>query len=265
MKSVDELTLADDFMFGRVMRDRAICRELLERLLKIKIGRLSFPRPQEIITPYYESRGIRLDVYAADDGRAFDIEVQVARKYDLPLRMRYYQSLMDTETLLRGMEYVDLKESYVVFICRFDPFGLGYPSYTFETHCAENISHKIDDRAHKVCYNTTAFEKESDEKVRAFLEYMETGAVTDGWTESLRDRIGRLKETQKFRSNYMTWQMQLKEWKREARAEGMEQGAHNARVETARGMLEYGMPQEKIAEIAGLPLEEVRSLAASHS
>lgn len=47
IKPVDELTFADDFMFGRVMRDKTICKELLERLLKIKIGKLSFPKLQE--------------------------------------------------------------------------------------------------------------------------------------------------------------------------------------------------------------------------
>lgn len=42
---------------------------------------------------------------------------------------------------------------------------------------------------------------------------------------------------------------------------GIAKGEHNARIETARGMLSYGMPKNTVAEISGLPLEEVQQLA----
>lgn len=35
-KPVEELTFADDFMFGAVMRDKEICKGVIERLLKIR-------------------------------------------------------------------------------------------------------------------------------------------------------------------------------------------------------------------------------------
>ena len=43
MKPIEELTFTDDYMFGYVMRNPEICKELLERLLKIKIERLEYP------------------------------------------------------------------------------------------------------------------------------------------------------------------------------------------------------------------------------
>ena len=42
-KSVDELTFTDDFMFGTIMKNKTICKGVLERLLHIKVGRIEYP------------------------------------------------------------------------------------------------------------------------------------------------------------------------------------------------------------------------------
>ena len=39
-KRYEELTIADDFMFGKVMEDKALCREVLECLLEQPVGEL---------------------------------------------------------------------------------------------------------------------------------------------------------------------------------------------------------------------------------
>ena len=46
LKPIEELELADDYMFMAVMRDEEICKELLERLLKIKIEKVEYPELQ---------------------------------------------------------------------------------------------------------------------------------------------------------------------------------------------------------------------------
>lgn len=58
LKPVEELELTDDFMFMAVMRDEEVCKELLERLLKIKIEKVEYPELQKEIRPYYESKGV---------------------------------------------------------------------------------------------------------------------------------------------------------------------------------------------------------------
>lgn len=254
-KSVDELTFADDFMFGRVMRNKSICKELLERLLKINIDKLTFPKLQEVLNPCYDTKSIRLDVFAADSKRNFDIEIQIARKENLPLRMRYYQSLMDTDTLLKGRDYIDLKQSYVIFICLSDPIGAGLPIYTVRQKIDEN-GEIFDDKSVKVLYNTSAYAKEEDKNIRAFLEYVKTRKPADKWTEQIEKRVAEIREKQKFRGDYVTYQMHIKEWKREGKA----YGEHKKAIETARGMLAYGDTLEKIATVTGLPIEEIKRL-----
>lgn len=62
---------------------------------------------------------------------------------------------MDTDTLLKGSDYVDLKQSYVIFICRYDPIGAGLPVYTVRQKIDEN-SEIFDDKSVKVFYSHRA-------------------------------------------------------------------------------------------------------------
>ena len=39
-KRYEELTISDDFMFGKAMGDKVLCRDVLERLLEEKVGEL---------------------------------------------------------------------------------------------------------------------------------------------------------------------------------------------------------------------------------
>jgi hypothetical protein len=43
MKKFQDLTFADHYMFEKVLQNKDICKELLERLLKIQIARLEYP------------------------------------------------------------------------------------------------------------------------------------------------------------------------------------------------------------------------------
>lgn len=74
-KPVDELTFADDFMFGKVMENKEICKKVLEILLGIKIDDIQYPKLQEVLNPCYDNKSIRLYVFAEDSERVFDIEI----------------------------------------------------------------------------------------------------------------------------------------------------------------------------------------------
>ena len=87
-KSVDELTFTDDFMFGTIMKHKPVCKGVLERFLHIKVGKIEYPSLQKTIAPFYESKGIRLDVYVAESSRVFDVEIQTSVPPDLPKRTR---------------------------------------------------------------------------------------------------------------------------------------------------------------------------------
>ena len=187
---------------------------------------------------------------------------------DLPRRMRYYQSMIDVDSLISGCEYETLKESYVIFLCTKDPFGLGLPVYTFKTACKEAKDFNLNDGINKLFFNASAFASEKNLEIKGFLGYLCNGKPSDNFTENLELRVERLKINEIFRSDYMMDALPLhdarraglKEGRLEGLAEGEAKGARNAKFETARKMLEKNIPAETIAECTGLTLEEVDKL-----
>ena len=69
-KPVEELTFADDFLFGALMYRREVCKGVIERLLGIRAGKITYPELQKVINPFYDSKGIRLDVLAVTERRS---------------------------------------------------------------------------------------------------------------------------------------------------------------------------------------------------
>ena len=116
IKPWDELTIRDNFVFLKVMRNEALCRRLLELLLGITIRSIGFPETEKTIDTGVSAKSVRLDVYVEDsEGRAFDIEMQAEdmEEGELPLRTRYYQSMIDQGLLEKGQLYTELRESFV--------------------------------------------------------------------------------------------------------------------------------------------------------
>ncbi|MDR9860029.1 Rpn family recombination-promoting nuclease/putative transposase [Treponema socranskii] len=283
-KPVEELTFTDDFMFGTVMKNKVICKGVLERLLHIKVGKIAYPSLQKTIAPFYESKGIRLDVYVSDSERVFDIEIQTSIPPFLPKRTRYYQSLMDVDNLLRGQSYAELKESYVIFICTQDPFGEGLPVYTFRNVCSENGSIFLDDKSYKVFYNVDAYGKEREAELSALLQYLCERRATSGFTQHIDELVEKAKRNEKFRS----WYMSLNIWKddllregsqlgekigfergiRKGRRDGLLQGrrdgiaagSYQKARETAKILSSMQMSLEAIAKATGLSEAEIKNL-----
>ena len=119
-----------------------------------------------------EYKGVRLDVYAKDENNTrYNIEMQVLKQPALGRRSRYYQSQMDMELLLKGCEYAELPDSYVIFLCDFDPFGKGKYRYTFWTACEETEKASLKDGRCIMFLNTRGENaEESAERIGFFSE-----------------------------------------------------------------------------------------------
>ncbi|WP_318662850.1 Rpn family recombination-promoting nuclease/putative transposase [Treponema sp.] len=221
MKPWHELGITDDFIFCKVMQNESICRQMLELLLNIKIDRLDYVQNQYSISPDYNSHSIRLDVYVKDKDKVYDIEIQTTDKHNLEKRARYYQSLMDIDQLERSMDYRQLKESYVIFICTFDPFGIDSMIYTVKQVFAEYPTISYDDKTHKVFYNLSASElQREDSKLGTFLRYLETNRPNDGFTNLISKEVESIKHSTKWRKEYMT----INDWIRDELEKGIAAG-----------------------------------------
>ena len=267
-KSIDELTFTDDYMFGAVMRNPEICKSILETLLNIQIEKLEYPELQKSISTYYESKGVRLDVYVKDSDKVFDIEIQNNSGISLPKRMRYYQSMVDMDNLLKGQDYSELKESFIIFICNFDPFNLDLPCYTFKNLCIQDKNLELCDETTKIIFNSTAYNKEKNLEISAFLRYINTKIPTNDFTKKLNILVEESKINNKFRNDYLAMNLHDRDIIKKALAEGevlgiqkgISQGAEQTKIETAKEALKNNISIEIISKITGLSLEKITEI-----
>ncbi len=264
-KPFDELTFADDGMFQTVMKDPEISAELVERLLGVRVKQVEYPELEKAIEPYYTSKGVRLDVYLKDENKVIDVELQSYPQKALGKRMRYYQSMVDCDSLMKGQPYTKLKESYILFICKFDPFhnekkkGYGLPRYTFQNTCAENNSVNLDDKTVKVVYNAKAYESVKDPKVRALLRFIQTNEPgEDDYSKRLSEFVERTKKNEKFRKEYADMNLHDFDIMTEAKEEGIAEGEAKKALEAALTLIrDYNETPEVAAEKMGAPLDLV--------
>lgn len=209
VNNYEKPTLSNDFVFGKVMEKKELCKKVLETLLQTKIDGLDYPQREKEMRLSVEGKTIRLDIYVKDyNDILYDAEMQnqngkTIEEIALPKRSRYYQSVMDTESLKKGIHYRLLNDSYVIFICTFDPFGLGRYVYTFENICNEDYRLKLGDAATKVFFNTKAKQADIPTDIKRLFDYIETGTVSDALTQELDDEINKIGNDKDWWEMYM--------------------------------------------------------------
>lgn len=258
----DSMTFANNYVFLEVMNNKRRCQFLIEKVLHIPIKKvLHIAAERHTSSPRLSSKSIRLDVYVETlDGIVIDIEMQVTGKgstiykdkddtqvaRELPLRTRYYQSLIGMDMLRRGMDYPELRKSYVVFICTFDPYGKGLPVYHFTYRCREDDTLEMGDMTENIFLNAKAADKTEDKELSAFLRYVHSGLAQSAFTQEIDNATKRVKNDTKWRERIVTWEMDLRIMEKRFLEKGREEG----REKMAQILREkYGMPESEIEEL----------------
>lgn len=262
----NKLTLRNNFMFRLVMEKQELCKKLIECILGIKIKSISYMEHEKSFEANLRSKGIRLDLFVIDeDGVAYDIEMQMDNSYKefLGRRTRYYVSTMDNNALKKGERYSQLRKSYVIFICTFDPFGRGLAKYTFNAICNEDHSLVLDDGVTRVFINTEGDRHRISKELASLIGYISTGEVTDDYTKDLDEEVRTLRNDDGRERDYMTYMQTIMEHEDMAYSRGITQGISQASKAMAIKMLKANKPYEEISEFTELTLSEIRELAAS--
>ena len=257
----EQATIANDFIFYKVMRDNPdVCQRLLEILLEIDIEKIRM-NCQEVIDIDWKSKGVRLDVYVKDSDKVFDIEIQPTDTKELPERARYYQGVIDVDCLCSGQPYKDLKNSYIIFICIPDIFKKGLPVYTFENLCRQDNTIPLGDRALKYFFISDNCDKLLNEEQRAFLRLVSGREGSDAFTKRIASLTDGVKQNMEYKRQFMEWERQKTYLFNKGKEEGIAEGTLQKAVETAKNFLKKDISPEIIAECTGLPLETVKQLA----
>lgn len=288
-RTLEELNLLDDFLFGSVMSypeiGEAFCRKLLKVLLAVDIEKLHVV-PQKV---YYGTdtnlHGTRLDVYIEEEGGAgtiYDVEPDKndssKQKKALPRRVRFYHSKIDERNLKAGDDYEKLRQVIVLMIVPYDPFGKDRVVYTVRRHCEEEPDMEYDDGATTIFFYTKGKKGEISEDARKLLRYMEESSIQNADNEWLRE-IHQMVETVRHDKEVSLEYMKMYEREMMIREQGEiigeergikigeergikigeERGEVRGNIKVVRNMKET-MHAEQVSAVTGLELAYVKKI-----
>ncbi len=196
------------------------CKGFLEMVLGFPIARVVVSKEKSIIY-HPEYKGVRLDIYAEDENHThYNVEMQVRKKKSLGKRSRYYHSQMVMEYLESGEDYENIPDTFVIFVCDFDPFGQGIYCYTFRNECQEDRKVKLEDGSSTIFLNTRGRnESEVSEGLVRFLKFVTAdleeseGDFQDELVRQFQETIRRIKTDRQMGERYMIFEEMLKEEK----------------------------------------------------
>lgn len=226
-KTLQQLTIKDNFMFAAVMCREDNCKRLLEMILGIEIERVEVDK-EKCMVYHPQYKGVRLDVYAKDENNTrYNVEMQARSVEDLGKRARYYRSQIDMDMLLAGCDYAELPNSYVIFICDFDPYGERRYMYTFENRCVQNTTLSMQDSGRTIFLSTLGNNpKEVPKELVSFLKFVRADLkesmteFEDDYVRRLQQSIQDIKVSREMETRYMTLEQLIKDERKEAKLEG---------------------------------------------
>ncbi len=202
-KTLEEMNLLDDFLFGSVVAYPEIGERFVRSLLKTIFGRefkhLSVTAQKVLYGANTNLHGARLDVYMEPEvedsfeerATVYDIEPDLkdfpADKKALPRRIRFYHGKIAARSLNSGADYNTLKNVVVIMIMPYDPFDLNRMMYTIKNKCVEVPEMEYEDGASTLSFYTKGTEGVPNTAVKQILQYMEDTTYENAVNEELRE------------------------------------------------------------------------------
>ena len=289
-----------DLMFSCVMRNEKACKELLELIFPDKkVERIRYiggpklnPKSKDFeleIQKYLQfnplGKTIRLDVYFKDSDTVYNVEMQgPTAKEALPLRARMYSSLIDANILERSMDYEKLIDSYVIFICTFDPFDRDKCIYKFQSICEDEKDLCEGNRRYNIYLNTTGTKDNISFDLKEMFRYINGGESTIGMeTESrivktLDKYVQEYNANDTWRRGYMTFELLMQDNYKHGKAEGLAEGkaqglaeglaeaetkAKEREIQSVKNFYAQGLSVEAIAKGLNLSKTEVQTIISA--
>ena len=259
--------ISSDFIFKLVFNHKQLAKKLIEKILGISIATLTVLQSEKfVLNGKKDGKAVRLDIFAKDDeGRGYDIEMQSSNDPNdpLPLRARYYVSMLDQEAINKGELYRELKQTFVIFICNFALFGGKRRMYTFNFRCNEDTSIKLNDNSTIVFLCSKGKSNSGvDKDIVSFLDYInDDSQIKSDFVKEIDERVSQLNQNPDEQGGINMYEWAFQERSDRARAEGRAEG----QVELIINMIKENVPFELIAKCSKLTVEKVRQIAKEHN
>lgn len=284
MKPFDELSFSDNYMFTTILEDRRnlnIAKGIVELALGQKVKDIRIAGVEKHVQARYGGKITRFDVLLEGEDSYIDVEMQVRKLLNFPLRSRMYHSQMDAKYVKAG-DYQNMKKSIVIFICLEDYFGMRLPRYTFASMCVECSELILEDKRFTIFLNPDS--DTEDSQLYFFLMFLKKKIAKDAFTKTIEKAVATVKKDESARLDYMNLDeyldmlvdeekakslkegieagkaQGLQEGKAQGLQEGKAQGMQQSKIEIAKKMLSKGMPLDLVVEMTELSEEEIKTL-----
>jgi len=164
--------------------------------------------------------------------------------------------MIDLEYLEAGRKYKELPDSYIIFLCTFDLFKLGYHKYSFVPCCREVEDLKLTDGTERVFICAGGDKKDVSDDMKVFIDYMVGKAARSNLTSRIDMKVKEAIEKRFWRKEYMTFKEQMdQEFNR-----GIELETDKHLIEQICKKLKKDKSINIIAEEVEEPIEKVKGI-----
>ena len=291
---IQSLCMMNNRFMNLMLEDNIEAAQVLLRVTlkndKIKVIKVKI---QSFIQNLY-GHSAQLDILAEDEnGNYFNVEVQRSDEGAQAKRARYYSSILDTHFLQSGKDYVELPDSYVIFITENDVLNKGLPLYHVQRTIDEDGT-KFSDGSHIIYVNSSIQDDTALGRLMqdmycsnpAQLNYkefaprmeqlkyskereLEMTDIMDFYIEKYGkqygEQYGKALAEKKIQEAEQKAQKAVQEAVQEATENSAKETARKENIMFATNLLNSGMSAEFIAQNTKLSLDEVRELAAKLS
>lgn len=194
--------------------------------------------------------------------------MQVVNHQNLPQRTRFYQSSLANDAFDRGQNYGQADNAYVIFLCCFDPFGLGEQRYEIKRQVIKYPDYPYSDGETTLFFDITNLHQTVSPKLQNFLDLLADRKVdeADAFIVQLRQRIAHVKQDRKWRKEYMQrtlYEMDIENDRRRAVLEGRQEGHQKGLQEELQEGLQKGRKEGRDEGVDEERLALVRDLIDS--
>ncbi len=244
--------LLDDDFLTKCFEGNTECIELVLRIVLDMPDLEVLDVRTQVFVENLLNRSVRLDILATDStGRKYNIEIQRADRGAGRKRARYNSSMMDANLLKKGEDFNTLPETFVVFITENDVMGKGEPVYRIE-RCVLGTGERFEDGSH-ILYVNGAYRDETP--IGKLMHDFSCTNPSEMYYGVLADRVRFFKES---KEGIAVMCKAMEDMRNQTLKEGMQN--------VAKRMLADGtLSLEKIAEYAGLSIEEIKKLEAERT
>jgi len=214
---------SDDRMFCSVLASNVdLAKQFIETILNVEIDSLVCTNAQQVLNYEVDIKSVRFDVMLAGSDAVYDIEIETTEKdfKVLPIRAGYYGSAAQAAMAKTGMNYSDMKNVFIIFICKSDPFNRGLARYTGEVMCREDPTVDMRNRITYIYLNAAGKMETESAEMKSLLRYIADRKHEEtSLTQALQAAVKQYNEDENWRMRRMTFEEKLNAAREEGRTE----------------------------------------------